>query len=226
MKKTIRNFFIVLFYLTGIPFWRRLFLKRPLLRVWCLHEVKDNQVGQLKKKIAWVKQNFNLITPRQFLDKDFSKTKINLLMTFDDGYESWFKNVLPVLAEEGIKGIFFINERFRCYESRLLAAGHSLGGHGKTHAYLPEISPEELAKEVDTSVKSEFFAYPEGDKFSYNAAVVNQIKKAGYNYGFTILPGYNNLQTNTFALHRDSLDADLPDWLFKLWLKGVYDWKV
>ena len=224
--KIIRNVLILFFYLTGIPFWRRLFLETPLLRVWCLHEVKDNRVSQFRKKIAWAKQNFNLITPEQFLNKDLSKNKVNLLMTFDDGYESWFKNVLPVLASEGIKAIFFVNQHFRCHESRLLADGHSLGGHSQTHSYLTEISPEKLATEVEGSVKSEFFAYPEGDRHSYNAVVVNQIKKAGYNYGFTILPGYNTGRTNSFVLHRDSLDANVPDWLFKLWLKGGYDWKI
>ena len=226
MRTFFRNIIIVLFYLTSIPFWMRLSLKKPLVRVWCLHEVKDNQVWYFLEKLSWLKKNYNVLTPEQFSNSQFVTDKVNVLLTFDDGYESWFKNVLPVLTEEDVKAIFFINNEFLPQASKLTEAGHTLGGHSVSHARLTQLASDKLSFEISQSIKSDFFAYPYGDKQSFNQAVINEVKKAGYKFGFIILPGFNNSETNPYLLHRDSLDADTPTFIFKLWLKGGYDlWK-
>ena len=226
MKTILRNIIIVLFYLTSIPFWVRLSLKKPLVRVWCLHEVKDNQVWYFLEKLSWLKKHYNVLTPEQFINCQFSLDKVNVLLTFDDGYESWFRNVLSILNEENVKALFFINNEFLSQASKLIEAGHTLGGHSVSHQRLTLLTQEQLFQEVGQSVKSEFFAYPYGDKQSYNDAVINEVKKAGYKFGFTILPGFNNSETNPYLLHRDSLDPNVPNFIFKLWLKGGYDlWK-
>ncbi|MDP2586656.1 MAG: polysaccharide deacetylase family protein [Candidatus Komeilibacteria bacterium] len=226
MRTFFRNILIVLSYLTSIPFWTRLALKKPLVRVWCLHEVKDNQVWYFLEKLSWLKKNYNVLTPEQFKNRQFSTDRINVLLTFDDGYESWFRNVLSILNEENVKAVFFINNEFLSQSSKLTDAGHTLGGHSVSHERLTQLPADKLTAEVSQSVKSDFFAYPYGDKQSFNDAVIDEVKKAGYQYGFTILPGFNNLDTNPYLLHRDSLDPNVPNFIFKLWLKGNYDlWK-
>jgi len=224
MKIIIRNILIILFYLTSIPFWRRLFLRRPLVRVWCLHEIKDNQIIQFEKKIKRLLKEYNVITPEQFVNRKFSKRKTNILITFDDGYKSWIANALSILKKYKLKAVFFINSNFEEHARQLLADGHSLGGHSVSHPYLTKISKEDLESEVWQSIKSSFFAYPFGDKKSYNKHVIGEVKKAGYKFGFTILPGFNHKNTNPYLLHRDSLDTDIPDLIFRVWLKGSYDW--
>lgn len=248
MKHLIRNILIILFCLTTIPFWRRVFLRSRepgsrLLRAWCLHEVKDNQIKQFEKKIKYLKEKYNIITHQQFIYQDFSKDKLNILITFDDGFENWFDNVLPILKKHNIKAIFFINKEFQYlrnisngkffynekledYINNILADGHSIGGHSFTHQRLTDLDQEEIHKEIWQSVKSEFFAYPFGDRGSYNKQIINIVKEAGYKYAFTILPGFNNKKTDPYALHRDALDPDVNDLIFKLWFKGCYDWKV
>ena len=149
---------------------------------------------------------------------------MNILITFDDGYDSWFSNVLPILEKYNIKAIFFINKDFYDRTDELSVKGHSLGGHGFSHKRLTQISDEELSIEIWQSMKTEFFAYPFGDRKSFNKDVLSEVKKAGYRYAFNILPGFNNKKTNPMLLHRDSLDADITDLIFKLWLKGCYDW--
>ncbi|MFA6304921.1 MAG: polysaccharide deacetylase family protein [Patescibacteria group bacterium] len=226
MKTIIRNIIIILSYLTTIPFWRRILLTKPLVRVWCLHNVKDNEVAYFEEKVVWLKNNFNVITPQQFLNKELANDKINVLITFDDGYQSWLNLVLPILKKHSLKAVFFINQPFRCHEAKLLSDGHTLGGHSVSHPRLTKLSPEQLSAEINKSVNSAFFAYPFGDKQSYNPVVINEVKKAGYKFGFTILPGYNNSNTNPYLLHRDSLDVGTPMLIFKLWFKGSYDlWK-
>lgn len=198
-------------------------LNRPLLRVWCLHEVKNSQIKEFERKIKYLQAQYCIIGPKDFLAGNLSKTKVNILMAFDDGYESWFANVLPMLENYGVKAIFFLEKYFEAKAGPLLTAGHVLGGHSEGHPYLSKISDADLAGEVDNSVKSLFFAYPFGSKKSFNAKVISAVAGAGYKYGFTILPGFNGPGTEKYLMHRDSLDADAPMWLFKIWLKGAYD---
>ena len=224
MKRLVKPLLLILFYLTTVPFWQRFFLAKPLVRVWCLHEVKDSQVLSFKKKLAYLHRRFNIITPGQFKNGELSSRKINLLITFDDGFDSWFKNVLPILNQAGFKAIFFINQAFYQKAAKLTEAGHSLGGHSLSHRRLTELDQAELQMEVAESHRSEFFAYTYGDKKSYSPLVIAEVKKAGFRHAFTILPGYNNAKTDAYLLHRDSLDADVPEIIFRLWLKGCYDW--
>jgi len=223
MKKNLRNIIIFLFYLISIPFWRSLFLTKPLLRVWCLHEIKDNQVEAFEKKLAYLKKHFNLITPEQFSGGEFIKDRVNFLVTFDDGYDSWLKNALPILDKHNVKAIFFLEKGFEDKAGVIRQAGHALGGHSVSHSRLTELNSEELKKEVNGSVKSPFFAYPFGDRQSFNEEVIKEVKEAGYSYAFTILPGFNYKKTNPRLMHRDSLDPDVSDLIFRLWLKGSYD---
>lgn len=224
MKILIRNLIIILFYLTSVPFWRRLFLTKPRVRVWCLHEVKNHQVGEFEKKIVYLKKHYNIISPEQFTGHNLAKDKLNILITFDDGFTSWLDNVLPILKKHRLCAIFFIEEKFVKYSSNLTDEGHVLGGHSTYHLKrLPELSTEELKLEIQNSVKLDFFAYPFGDKKSFNRVVAEAVKQGGYKYAFTILPGFNNIKTDSLFLHRDSLDADTPRLIFKLWLKGSYD---
>lgn len=226
MKSIIRNILIVLTYLTSIPFWMRLGLKKPLVRVWCLHEVKDSQVWYFLEKLVWLKKHYHVLTPEQFKNRHFVADRVNILLTFDDGYESWIRNVLSILNEENVKAVFFINNEFLPQSSKLTEAGHTLGGHSVSHARLAQLASDKLSAEVGQSVKSDFFAYPYGDKQSFNQSVIDEVKKAGYQFGFTILPGFNDSITNPYLLHRDSLDPDVPLLIFKLWLRGSYDlWK-
>jgi len=210
--------------------------------VWCLHEVKDNQTNQFEKKIQYLQKKYNIITPEQFKHQEFSSERLNILITFDDGFESWFNNVLPILKKYNIKATFFISKEFQylrnlsngkffyndeldSYIKGLLAEGHCLGGHSFTHQRLTDLDHQEMHREVWQSVKSEFFAYTFGDKKSYSSKVITEVKEAGYKYGFTIIPGFNRKKTNPYKLYRDSLDADVNNLIFKLWFKGCYDWK-
>ena len=136
MKTIIRNLGIILFYLTSIPFWRRLFLQRPRVRVWCLHEVKDHQVAEFEKKIIYLKKHCNLISPEQFKSNNLANDKLNILITFDDGFISWLGNVLPILKKYQLRAIFFIEEKFVKYSANLTNEGHVLGGHSVSHARL------------------------------------------------------------------------------------------
>ncbi len=222
--KQLRNILIILFYLTGLPYLRRLLLNKPLVRVWCLHDIKESEVSKFEERLKYLKSKYNIISASDFKSNNLDKKKLNILLSFDDGYSNWLEYVLTVLDQYEIKAIFFINDDFKEYSDRLTEKGHTLGGHSMTHKYLTKLSDKELNQEVDGSIRSDYFAYPEGDKESFNAKVISKISES-YKYAFTIIPGFNNKKSNSYILHRDSLDPSTPLWLFKLWFKGCYDFK-
>ena len=53
--------------------------------------------------VSMLVENFNVITPEQFRNREFDREKINVLLTFDDGYKSWVTTVLPILEENKIR---------------------------------------------------------------------------------------------------------------------------
>lgn len=70
-------------------------------------------------------------------------------------------------------------------------AGHVIGSHTRTHAYLTNESPDTVADELrasraeirrHTGVEAEHFAYPNGD---FNAVVARAAADAGYRYAYT-----------------------------------------
>ncbi|MEK9153420.1 MAG: polysaccharide deacetylase family protein [Patescibacteria group bacterium] len=234
----LRNALIFLTYYSGWPALRAWFYhwrKIPLLRVIAFHEIKDHQVGNFQKQLIFLKKHFQVISPNDFLANNFSSQKINFLLTFDDAYESWLKNVLPALKKENLSAIFFLDNRGLPLVGALQQAGQTIGGHTVGHSRLTKISPDELVFEIAENKKQleqisgqpiVFFAYPFGDKQSFNQGVVDEVKKAGYQYGFTILPDFNKLKTNHYLLHRDSVDLNWNKRFLNAWLSGAYDvWK-
>lgn len=57
-------------------------------------------------------RNFNLISFGDWLNKKISKDQVNVILSFDDGYESW-SNALRILKNYRVKGcLFFICSEF------------------------------------------------------------------------------------------------------------------
>lgn len=225
MKKKIRNIFIILFYLTSIPYLRFLYLRKKygaLVRVIVFHKIKTDDINAFEKKIKFLKRKFNVISPKQFLNQDLSKKKINILLSFDD-VESWVRNIIPFLKKEKLPAIFFLDKRGFNLASELSQIGFEIGSHTINHLRLSMLSIEELRKELKRDKGIKFFAYPFGDKKSFNLKIRKETKKAGYKYAFTILPGFNHKRSDKLLIHRDSLSPKMSGILFRIWLYGGYD---
>jgi peptidoglycan/xylan/chitin deacetylase (PgdA/CDA1 family) len=84
-------------------------------------------------------------------------------ITFDDGEQSQFHNALPLLAEHGFKGTYFVTPGLIGTAAKFLgwkklkglqAAGHSVQSHGWSHKFLTFCSEAELAHELRASKQS------------------------------------------------------------------------
>ena len=125
-------------------------------------------------------KKYNVITPLQFHLKAFDPLRINVLLTFDDGYQTWIDNCLPVLEAYDRKGLFFINsglldsaennkvvstymkENLRIRPKQpltwngaelLVDKGHSIGGHSVSHKNLAAVDDATLLLEITEDKK-------------------------------------------------------------------------
>ena len=104
----------------GSVFWiaqRRIFGNS--LTVFCYHDVtntpsdfsRENALNVPPEvfdyQIAYIKKNFNLIEPKQLMEQTLPSKAA--LVTFDDGFKSFFTNAIPILEKYKIPVIIFLN---------------------------------------------------------------------------------------------------------------------
>jgi len=135
-------------------------------------------------------------------------------ITFDDGYESAYKNALPVLDRFGFKATWYIitgklglpSYMTTAELKRLESDGQEIGGHTVSHLHLGGLSDSVAEEEIKGSrlrleatgfTHVESFAYPFGD---YNQATPNLVREAGFATARTILWGQNTTGDNPYLL--------------------------
>lgn len=109
MKRLFRDTCILFGTVTGMAWLYRAYVRTrgPLVRVVVFHDVPG--IVWFESMIATLKNTYNVLSPEDFYAGTLDIKKINVLVTFDDGYQSWVDVALPILEKYGVKGIFFIN---------------------------------------------------------------------------------------------------------------------
>jgi peptidoglycan/xylan/chitin deacetylase (PgdA/CDA1 family) len=138
------------------------------------------------------------------------------VITFDDGCETDLVTAAPLLRELGFCATFYATVGFldkRGYLTRsqlreLSDLGMEIGSHSMTHPYLPDLSDEDLAREIAAS-KAELeeitghpvhhFSCPGG---RWDERVAAQAQRSGYRSVSTSRIAANSAGTNLFRLGR------------------------
>lgn len=175
-KTTLRNLSITLCAAAGLSRLYRARARRegPLLRVLVFHDVQAAK-GFLDT-LVFIKRHYHVVTPEECFGNRLDAARINVLITFDDGYASWTDVCLPILASLNIKALFFVCSglldthgdeaaRARYVRERLFVpslpqtlsweglralhqAGHTVGGHTLTHPRLSALKRHEQRAEI------------------------------------------------------------------------------
>ena len=146
------------------------------------------------------KNQFLFINPNNFeyaLANQKSEKKI--LLTIDDGFKSFYDNAWPILKEQEIPFILFVNTRevgtsgymnwTQIKEISQQEFVH-IGNHSFSHEYLVDKKNEEIIDDINRSISdfknnleytSPFFSYPFGE-YSNNFKKI--IKDFGFKYAF------------------------------------------
>lgn len=138
------------------------------------------------------------------------------IITFDDGYEDAYWNVLPLLQKYKFTGTFYIiatkvgkkGYMNKDQIKKLDEAGMTIGSHTMYHVNLPKVSARYAKYEIEQAKKDlekmlgkpvPHFCYPYG---GHNDAVVQQVKDAGYLTATTTVDGLVLPADDLFTLPR------------------------
>ena len=170
-----------------------------------------------RKQLTLLKRVFKIdLFDVKTVVSDLSKIAI----TFDDGLEFNFLNLLPVLCEYEIKGHFFIPTSFvgkvwdlgmfKMMDWKMIKEmsdlGMDIGSHSITHPILKRCNRKQIRDEVVNSKKQiedvigkevKGFCYPFGCFTEY---VVETVRNAGYKFAMSTIN--DNVQDSLFVLNR------------------------
>lgn len=139
-----------------------------------------------------------------------------IIISFDDGWEEDYSVAFPILRRYNFRGTFFIytnpldHERFITWAQvqEMSAAGMDIQAHTLSHPHLRALAPDTAMKEIAESkaiLEKRLgkpvvaLAYPFGE---YNNAVIDLVKRAGFESAVTINSGYLQRADELFTLHR------------------------
>ena len=104
-------------------------------------------------------------------------------------------------------------------------SGITFGAHTLNHPMLTRISLEDARKEIADSKRVleekiqkpvKYFAYPYGTEADFNEDIRNIVRDSGYACALTFIGGYNDQNTDPFALKRFAFYSNVPDLAFML----------
>lgn len=197
---------------------------------------------QFESQIRLVtKFGFKTISLAQMLDAFEGKTHLPLrpiVITFDDGYKSYYQYAAPTLEKYGYTATTFlvsdllgktnewdekkgdVTEPLMTVQQiqELRERGHEFGAHTKTHANLTDVSEEEAKEEISGSkqeleralgFQTPFFCYPYG---AQNENVQRWVQEAGFQGAVTTERKVNMASSNRFAWGRIDIRAKTTPW--------------
>ena len=124
------------------------------------HDVNDDPNARSKYTVLADQFELHIAAIAETLKKkNIPNDKI--VLTFDDGYESFVKTIAPILEKYNFKGIFFISTNYIgkkdfMTEKQLIELrdrGHTIGTHSHTHpAMMTSLPKKEIEDEWETSI--------------------------------------------------------------------------
>ena len=227
------------YYTTLVPFARLFLSGLPILMY---HKIGRRHRG-VKLRSQYIRPGLFRRQMRELRAANFRTTSPDtvqameqntgrsMVITFDDGYESAFRNALPALTGKGFKAIQFlvvnhiggwnewdtphgeVSEKLMddVQIREWLAAGQGIGSHTLTHSSLLALSESAAREELRASkrkledrfgIRVEHFSYPYGD---WNERLRDWVGEAGYQTACTTSMGVNNQRSHPLSLSRISV---------------------
>jgi peptidoglycan/xylan/chitin deacetylase (PgdA/CDA1 family) len=73
------------------------------------HDVLDTQRDSFREQLRIVKSVANVVTLEDVVTGKLSSERINVAITFDDGFQGWVEHASPILKEFGMNATFFVS---------------------------------------------------------------------------------------------------------------------
>ena len=146
-----------------------------------------------------------------------NKNERKILITIDDGYQSFYDNAWPILKKNKIPFILFVSTRevgkkgYMTWENIREIEKYDfveIGNHSHTHDYLIDFEEKEIKDDLVKSMNifkeelgknSIFFSYPFGE---YSVNLKNIVIDLGFKYAFGQHSGVADYTKNLFEMPR------------------------
>jgi peptidoglycan/xylan/chitin deacetylase (PgdA/CDA1 family) len=106
---------VLLLYCLGYSRIRNLILRlqhEPVARLVTFHDLQPEALGYFEANLRFLKRSTNVVSLNEFFSGRLSTDKINVVITFDDGYKSWIAYAVPLLKKLRLPATFFISSGF------------------------------------------------------------------------------------------------------------------
>jgi peptidoglycan/xylan/chitin deacetylase (PgdA/CDA1 family) len=174
-----------------------------------------------------------------------------VVITFDDGYQDFYRHAFPVLSQCGFSATVFlptayVGESPVSFKGRncltwaevreLNHHGIRFGSHTVTHPQLRDLSPAAVKEEISSSKKTieeklgcqvDSFAYPYAfpqTDIDFRNMLRDLLVEAGYRNGVCTIVGLARSKSDPFFMERLPVNCCDDDALFQAKLAGAYDW--
>lgn len=157
-----------------------------------------------------------------------------VILTFDDGYEDNYTEMLPILEAHGMKAVVYMvtndigQTGYLTWDELrdMQARGIEIGSHTANHLPLTQMDPEQREKEVrDSKLLLEWngistvysFSYPNG---AYDDSMPEMLRRQNYLTAVTGDAGINTFATNPYELQRVNIPRPrfgLAEFRLRLW---------
>ena len=183
-------------------------------------EVYNVPPQEFAAQLDYLQQNgYTTVTLREFMRAKHGKITLPenpIVLTFDDGYENIYTEMLPILEAHKMKAVVYVitnelgKEGYLTLEQvkDMQRRGIEIGSHTADHLALVMLSGDFLMNQIRNSkiflewsgLETIFeFSYPNGE---YNLELTEILKREGYLTAVTGDVGLNTLETNPYALKR------------------------
>lgn len=214
------------------------------------HMVKDDPeakaweyavpVSDFREQLDYLQdEGYTTITLLEYMKAKKGKFQLPekpIVLTFDDGYDDNYRNLLPMLEERGMKAVVFMVtndigrpgyltwDELRDMQNR----GIEIGSHTANHQPLTTLDAKMRDDELRLSkllmewngIRTVFsFSYPNG---AYDAELTELLKQNEYLAAVTGDAGLNTFDTNPYLLQR----LNIPHPRFGLWEFRLRLWKA
>ncbi len=198
----------------------RIGVPTPLRRVISLHDIPETHRSAFSEKMRWVREWAQMVSLADLFDEqNLAPDRVNIALTFDDGFGEYAGAVATTLRELSIPATFFVpsgaigladgaakhfaRERLKrrngtftfMNKDEVRSLAHdplfSIGGHSMHHADLSTLSSERLDEEIA------------GDKIALETLIGTPVRFFAYSFG-----GLANVSVESMrAVERAGYDA-------------------
>lgn len=191
--------------------------------VWAALNVSPDQLNQQLSYLT--SHNYHTITLDELLDALNGRISLPvnpIILSFDDGYRTFYTNAFPLLKKYDMRAVQFVITQVVGIDAyltwpQILEMDRSglveFGAHTQHHPNLPDLNNAAIVDEIKGSkfdleqqLKKpiNWFAYPYG---SYNAFIIQTVQDAGFKGAVSTIYGTNQSKDNMYLFPRIMVDG-------------------